>query len=118
MTSPPIVGSLAAKIRSESYKRDIYVQKLRSCEDAVLAEAGELMSESGQKRRFDHAPLTSGLPSTLADIFRDSRHVAKCHFRTSLQTQLPLGSLRKIDVSRLATSETSALSMREAPAPG
>src|SRR5882672_6400749 len=27
----------------------------------------------------------------------------RCHFRTSLQTQLPLGSLRKIDVSRLVT---------------
>jgi hypothetical protein len=37
MTSPPIVGSPAAKIRSVYYKRDAYVQKLRSCKYATLA---------------------------------------------------------------------------------
>ena len=34
------------------------------------------MSELGQKRRFNGAPLTSGLPP-LADIFSDRGHVSK-----------------------------------------
>ena len=47
MTSPPTVGSRDAKIRSASYEREAYVQKLRSCEDEILADAAELMSELG-----------------------------------------------------------------------
>jgi hypothetical protein len=34
MISPPIVGSRATKIRSASYRREAYGQKLRNCEDA------------------------------------------------------------------------------------
>ena len=33
------------------------------------------MSGSGQSRRFDHRPVTSGLPR-LTDIFRPGRHVS------------------------------------------
>src|ERR1700730_15781837 len=51
-TLPIIVSLRAAKIRSVSYRRDAYVQKLHSCEDVVLAGAAELMPESGQSRRF------------------------------------------------------------------
>jgi hypothetical protein len=34
------------------------------------------MSGLGQTRRFDRAPITSGLPRQ-ADIFRDRRHVSR-----------------------------------------
>jgi hypothetical protein len=73
--------------------------------------------------------VESGIENSLKDLAAALQRDAKapsvaanfcnkiCHFRTSLQTQLLLGSLRKIDVWRLVTSETSALSMREAPAP-
>jgi hypothetical protein len=36
----------------------------------------DAMSESGQSRHFERAPITSGLPPT-ADILRVIRHVAK-----------------------------------------
>jgi hypothetical protein len=44
--------------------------------EAIAVPLNARMSAWGQSRRFDRAPLTSGLPR-LADILRVIRHVSK-----------------------------------------